>query len=153
MSGSIAAAPWTNTNMDPRLDNYDWAQVFGCIGETSADDNYVYSMHNSGVATLACDPLIVPKPESRTYKRSDVVEVIAMEDGENDGADWVGVFKMVDGMYLFVYGGCDYTGWDCQSGGGGFFAPSLRGLIQFGMDGYHFTRLSEQLHSYDETLA
>lgn len=43
---------------------------------------------------------------------SDVAEVIAVADGENDGENWLGVFRLRDGRFAFVTAGCDYTGWD-----------------------------------------
>lgn len=53
--------------------------------------------------------------EVRAFKMSDVTKVIATAEGENDGPEWVGLFKTRDGIYLFVKAGCDYTGWDCQA--------------------------------------
>jgi hypothetical protein len=46
-----------------------------------------------------------------------VAEILAMEDGVHDEADWIGLFKLKDGGVLFVESGCDYTGWDCRSNG------------------------------------
>lgn len=44
-----------------------------------------------------------------------VDSVVAAVYGENDGADWYWVLKMKDGTYGLAVGGCDYSGWDCQS--------------------------------------
>lgn len=46
------------------------------------------------------------------FTRGDVIEVIAKVNGENDDADWVGVFRLRDGRYAYLSAGCDYTGWD-----------------------------------------
>ena len=40
-----------------------------------------------------------------------------MAEGYNDGDSWVGVFLLDDGTYLSLTAGCDYSGWECQSGG------------------------------------
>ena len=40
-----------------------------------------------------------------------VCEVIAAQEGENDAAPWVGLFKLETGKYLGLTAWCDYTGW------------------------------------------
>lgn len=44
-----------------------------------------------------------------------VVDILAVWEGENDGDDWRWVVALTDGTFAFIQGGCDYTGWDCQS--------------------------------------
>lgn len=43
------------------------------------------------------------------------LELITHIDGEHDGPDWHWVAKDQDEKLYYIYGGCDYTGWDCQS--------------------------------------
>lgn len=45
----------------------------------------------------------------------DVLGIRAAVYGENDEADWYWIIKMKDGTWGLGQGGCDYTGWDCQS--------------------------------------
>ncbi len=45
----------------------------------------------------------------------DVERVLAVIEGENDEKDWHWVVKLRDNRYVYLRGGCDYTGWDCQS--------------------------------------
>lgn len=52
---------------------------------------------------------------SRHGDRSDVEEIIGIDEGENDGNDWIGLFRMKNGTFVFLSAGCDYTGWDCQA--------------------------------------
>jgi hypothetical protein len=59
----------------------------------------------------------------------DVAETIVSVDGENDGPEWLGVFRLRDGRFLFLTAGCDYTGWDCQAGGSGEVRDDLDTLI------------------------
>lgn len=49
------------------------------------------------------------------HHESPVVEVILEILGENDAADWHWIVKLENGRYAYGWGGCDYTGWDCQS--------------------------------------
>lgn len=61
----------------------------------------------------------------------DVTEVIAMQEGENDGPSWIMAGRVKDGRYFFLSAGCDYTGWDCQASGDVMFAASREDLIRF----------------------
>lgn len=60
-------------------------------------------------------------------EKLDEIDVIVAEVcGENDGADWFWILQMKDGSFANAQGGCDYTGWDCQSSAdfeGGFKTP------------------------------
>jgi hypothetical protein len=49
------------------------------------------------------------------FNVEDIKKVLAVWEGENDGDDWRWVLELNDGRYVFLQGGCDYTGWDCQS--------------------------------------
>ena len=42
---------------------------------------------------------------------NDVVRVVCCDDGENDEDNWVGVFELTGGRFLWISAGCDYTGW------------------------------------------
>lgn len=44
-----------------------------------------------------------------------IAAVLAVWEGENDGDDWRWIVSLTDGRFAFIQGGCDYTGWDCQS--------------------------------------
>lgn len=64
---------------------------------------------------------------------SDIAEVIACVEGENDGADWLAVLRLRDNRFISVVAGCDYTGWDCQSDMRSVVAATLPELIRWGM--------------------
>lgn len=77
-------------------DSYDWR----CAFDEAFDRGYQYR-----------------KDEADLGEIDGVVRIVASDEGENDEADWIGVFEMTDGRYLVVRAGCDYTGWDCQASG------------------------------------
>ena len=52
-------------------------------------------------------------PQSFTV--DEIENVLAVWEGENDGDDWRWILSMKNGKYMFLQGGCDYTGWDCES--------------------------------------
>jgi hypothetical protein len=110
------------------LNNYDWEEVFG---EGTGG--------NTDKTTDVCPPgsSVDPTPPMR----EDVVEIIAMVDGEKDEADWVGVFRLKDGRFLLAYGGCDYTGWDCRAQNFLEVAASLDDLLTYGCDQQQLDRL------------
>lgn len=49
------------------------------------------------------------------FKEDDIKEIVAEVPGANDEFDWHWVVSLHDGRFAYLYGGCDYTGWDCQS--------------------------------------
>lgn len=63
----------------------------------------------------------------------DVSDVIAASPGENDGESWMMAGHLKDGRFFFLDAWCDYTGWDCRSGGDAQVANSRAALIRFGM--------------------
>lgn len=61
-------------------------------------------------------------PQSFTV--DDIEVVLAVWEGENDGDDWRWILQLKDGRFVFLQGGCDYTGWDCQSSAVSIFADT-----------------------------
>lgn len=103
----------------------DWAYVFQCVGPAEGE---MYACNEPRVsAALGSVASIEP------FQRKDVARVIATREGENDGPDWLCVVELKDGRFAFVSAGCDYTGWDCQSGGHGIVAHSLVHLCRVGI--------------------
>lgn len=90
------------------LKGSDWDKAFEYAGEQTGQ-NY----HSADVR-----PAFPSSPVSLApFCRNDVKEIIAIDAGENDIADWICFGKLSDGRYFFLSAGCNYTGWDCQSGG------------------------------------
>lgn len=96
-----------------RVSDYDWGEAFAYA---ATPETY------PGSAVL-----------TTPFAREDVLVVIAAEDGEGDGASWVGVFLLKDGRFAVLRAGCDFTGWDCQAGGSANVAESLESLVRFGL--------------------
>jgi hypothetical protein len=44
-----------------------------------------------------------------------IVLLTCIQEGENDGPDWIWLLTLDDLSEWRAEGGCDYTGWDCQS--------------------------------------
>ena len=81
---------------------------------------------------------------------TDVNEIIAISEGENDGEPWIGVFKLNNGRFAFLTAWCDYTGWDCQSGGDSYQNDSLASLIRWDMNSSARRRLNMALPDLDD---
>lgn len=98
-----------------RVGDYDWERAFE-------------------VSTFHGVVLGSPQCVSKRPTTLDVDEVIALVNGQNDEASWVGVFRLYDGRYCALTAWCDYTGWDCQSGGDLWVSANLDALVLFGLD-------------------
>lgn len=77
--------------VNERLADYDWEEAFK------------YAETPEGVIGDATD--------RAAFTREDVVEVLGLRPGENDGPEWLGLFRLKDGRFAFLSAGCDYTGW------------------------------------------
>lgn len=103
------------------IDTYDWQEAFKyasptrCEGSTCSD---------------------------AAFGREDVSRIVALSEGENDGANWIAVFELSDGRFAFLSAWCDYTGWGCQEDGSSWVADDLAGLIQFGLGADDRARLN-----------
>jgi hypothetical protein len=106
--------PNIEISLEELVNDYDWRQVF-C---------------ESGTPDTIPDNIEIDTSRIYIY---DVIEIIAAVNGQNDGEDWVGVFKLKDGRYIKASGWCDYTGWDCQSGTSLEIAESLEDIVKFGL--------------------
>lgn len=110
----------TEITLAELLEDYDWAQVF-------ADENA------GNVNKLTTEVPPGAPVSTAPASRSDVAEIIAAVNGDNDGPDWLGVFLLKDGRYLVASGGCDYTGWDCQAGNSMSVAANMADVLAFGL--------------------
>lgn len=109
--------------LDPKIQGYDWEMAFQCCGPVESGDSSGYNSPSvSSVPGEECD--------ASPFGRLDVARVVATSDGENDGANWIGIFRLKDGRFAFLSAGCDYTGWDCQSGGSALVSKSLDSLLR-----------------------
>lgn len=45
----------------------------------------------------------------------EIDKILAVWEGQNDEDDWRWIVSLTNGKFAFIKGGCDYTGWDCQS--------------------------------------
>lgn len=90
--------------------SYDWQASFACAF-------YGSSGYSVGEDDLASHPI------------DQVIEIIAMEEGENDGNNWIGIFRLKDERYIYLIAGCDYTGWGCQEGGSYIEKPTLKEIL------------------------
>ena len=43
---------------------------------------------------------------------ADIERVAAVVEGEHDEAAWHWLLALTEGRFVYLTGGCDYTGWD-----------------------------------------
>lgn len=99
------------------------------------------------------EPLIEEKVDCSVFTVQDVSEIIAIDEGENDEQDWIGLFRLKDGRYIFISAGCDFTGWDCQAGGNSMVSKNLRELFRLGISDGEKSRLELTEKDIDELLS
>lgn len=75
------------------------------------------------------------------FDANEVASIIKWDEGENDGDSWLAVGTLKNGLFFFLSAWCDYTGWDCQSGGSSETADTLDNLIRWRMGDYDRQRL------------
>lgn len=127
-----------------RLKGGDWVFAFECCGIESdevrktACEYPPYSRYNE--PKVSC--VHGWSGDASGFTRDDVAEILAIEDGENDGANWIGFFLLKDGRYAFLSAGCDYTGWDCQSGGHAIVGPDKDTMLRLGIGKEDLERLN-----------
>lgn len=84
----------------------DWAAALACGGfkmnPDTKTDSWVSGFSINAAHGVALD---------------DLAAVVHSATGENDGDEWIAVFRLTDGRFGMLSAGCDYTGWDCRSGG------------------------------------
>ena len=70
-------------------------------------------------------------------------KILAVHEGENDEDDWRWILKVTpecakkngNMRFVFLQGGCDYTGWDCQSWADCSFAKTALRAAKFANTG------------------
>lgn len=66
----------------------------------------------------------------QAFGLDDIAQVLAVHEGENEGDNWRWILRLNDGRFAFLQGGCDYTGWDCQSSADSVIVESIDAAIQ-----------------------
>ena len=91
----------------------------------------------------------------------EVEKVLAVFEGEKDEYDWSWILKLnkkaskkYKAKFVYLQGGCDYTGWDCRSSAESHFcktalqAAELAKTTRYGNDTFKsgvYTKLIDQL--------
>ena len=63
------------------------------------------------------------------FSVEDIKRVLAVWEGENDGDDWRWILVLNSGKFVFLQGGCDYTGWDCQSSANSIICDDIKDIV------------------------
>jgi hypothetical protein len=135
-----------NITKEDLANDYDWCAAFEFTGWRQEADADGWERERTGGNARRSRPCWCVS-DKRTddiapFGPPDVAEVIAASEGESDGANWLLVGRLENGAFFFLDAGCDYTGWDCQSGGTATVSTSLESLIAFALDDDQRERLS-----------
>lgn len=58
--------------------------------------------------------------------RDEILHILGHRIGQGDGDSWMLLFVTPAGKFGVLTAWCDYTGWDCQSGGSVKYANTLK---------------------------
>jgi hypothetical protein len=100
------------------LESYDWEHII---------EEYCFEPH----VTPADWAEFKQGQAAASFTINDIEHTIAYEDGDNDGPEWIAIFKLKNKKYAFVEASCDYTGWGCQESGRSYVANSLLELVRW----------------------
>lgn len=81
---------------------------------------------------------------------NSIATVLAASE-DDDGTGWICAFVNKDGKFGLLSAWCDYTGWDCRSGGRVEYADSLEELCRLVMDNDQRYRLGYDVFGQHET--
>lgn len=81
-------------------EGYEWGRKLESRfpGQDAADFSYAVREHDAG-----------------PVENGTIIDLRMVQQGENDGPDWIWHVTFSNGERWTLQGGCDYTGWDCQS--------------------------------------
>src|SRR3990167_997386 len=71
-------------------------------------ENQLYTKHDDYELEYALDV-------HGYFAIEDIDTILAAVHGENNEFEWYWIILLKDGTIGLLQGGCDYTGWDCQS--------------------------------------
>lgn len=71
-------------------------EVHPLYGYQDSRDDLVYALENN----------------TTNVKLEEIDGIIAEVPGANDELEWHWVIKLTNGLFGYLHGGCDYTGWD-----------------------------------------
>lgn len=107
--------------LDQLLADKDWAELFG-------EGRFVQKVvkKSNKKSQVSLDP----------FNRQDIADIIALQNGSLDGADWLGLFRLKDGRLLTAFGGtrCFCNQWDCITQSLMVLCTNLDEVIQYGLD-------------------
>lgn len=130
------------------LRGYDWIHAFEVAGPHAfldrEEEAEAYGRYNDPDIRRAHPTTGDPDVSLAEFTRYDIAEVVAAEEGDNDGPSWLCFGRLKDGRWFILRAGCDYTGWDCQSGGDVDVASTRELILQYGMDDEELKRLGQK---------
>jgi hypothetical protein len=90
---------------------------------------------------------------SQSFDLPDIEKVLAVWEGENDEDDWRWIIKVTvscakknGGRFVYLQGGCDYTGWDCRSSANSQFTKTKKQALELSKTGLGWSKNDESVY-------
>lgn len=74
-------------------------------------------MNENRIRTPDGDLLSYLATNTDIFLVDDIANIHAEVAGHNDEDNWYWILELTDGKFVLTTAWCDYTGWDCRSGG------------------------------------
>lgn len=74
------------------------------------------------------------------FTLEDIANIHAEVPGHNDEDNWYWIIELNDGRFVLTDAWCDYTGWDCQSGGNSQIATNTEEAAMLAPESEEYTK-------------
>lgn len=108
-----------------------------------SQDNY-----NSGYSYEEIHkPIVVETPEEQADGSGfphNIKEYFWVQEGENDGDEWIALGQLENNAFFYFTGSCDYTGFDCQGDMRLWVSKSFQNILNHAMEPRHREKYQKQ---------
>jgi hypothetical protein len=128
----------STSKMEPIRKQKDLEEVAKCLEypfsyiTPASQDLYNYGYSYESIHR----PIVVETPEEQADGSGfphNIKEYYWVQEGENDGDEWIALGKLENGAFFYFTASCDYTGFDCQGGMNLWVSNSFKNILDHAM--------------------
>lgn len=115
---------------------------FSCISQPT-DQSYDYGYSYETIRRA----IVVETPEEQADGSGfphNIKEYFWVQEGENEGDEWLALGQLENGAFFYFTGCCDYTGFDCQGDMRLWVSNSFQNILEHAMEPWHYEKYLKQ---------